>query len=156
MKALVSLSLSAAAALVCSLASAQAPRTLEFAVQTTPAEPAARALTDFARNVERQTGGAVRIRLRFVAMNVASGALRAAAPVGAMLQREDVEALCPNVAAYRAPALFPDLAAADRVFQTMRPELESSCATGVTVLGWALPGPRDLYVRDGSLEVQQS
>jgi TRAP-type C4-dicarboxylate transport system substrate-binding protein len=147
MKHTLSLSLCLAATFCSPAAQAQAPRTLEFVVQTAESEPAARALADFARTVEAQTRGAVRIRLRYQAMNVNAGALRQGAQIGALLLREDLESLCLTVAAFRVPALFPDMASMDRVFETMRPEFETGCGQGVTVLGWTLPGPRHLFLR---------
>jgi TRAP-type C4-dicarboxylate transport system substrate-binding protein len=147
MKHLTSASLCLAATLSVPAAQAQPPRTLEFAVQNSPSDPAARALSDFARVAEGQTRGAVRIRLRFQVMDVAPGALRLGAQGGALVLRDDLEALCPAVAAFRVPSLFPNLAVMDRTFGTMRPEFEASCPREVTVLGWTLPGPRHLFVQ---------
>ena len=146
MKHALSLSLGLAAAFCSPAAQAQAPRTLEFTVQTTAAEPAGRALADFARVVETQTRGTLRVRLRFDALNVAPGALRQSVVTGAFLLRDDLEALCPTVGAFRVPSLFPDLTSMDRTFETMRPEFETGCGSEVTVLGWSLPGPRHLFL----------
>lgn len=147
MKHALSLSLCLAAAFCSPAAQAQAPRMLEFAVQATQSDPAARPLADFVRTIEAQTRGAVRVRLRYQATNVNAGALRQGVPSGALLLREDLEALCPTVVAFRVPSLFPDLPSMDRVFETMRPEFESGCGQGVTVLGWTLPGPRHLFLQ---------
>lgn len=147
MKHTLSLTLCLAAAFCSPAAQAQAPRTLDLSVQTTESEPAGRALADFARTVETQTRGAVRVRLRYQVMNVNAAALRQGVPAGALLLREDLESLCPTVAAFRVPGLFPDLASVDRVFETMRPEFETGCGQGVTVLGWTLPGPRYLFLQ---------
>lgn len=147
MKHALSLSLCLAAAFCSRAAQSQAPRTLEFTVQGTQTDPAARVLSDFARTVEVQTRGAVRVRLRYQATNVIAGALRQGAPQGSLVLREELEALCPTVVAFRVPALFPDLASMDRIFESVRPEFESGCAREVTVLGWTLPGPRHLFLQ---------
>lgn len=146
MKHVLSLSLCLAATFCSPAAQAQAPRTLEFVVQTAASDPSARALSDFARTVEAQTRGAVQIRLRSVTTNVVPGAVRNGTPAGALVTREDLEGLCPTVAAFRVPLLFPDLASMDRIFETMRPVFETECAREVTVLGWTLPGPRHVFL----------
>jgi hypothetical protein len=147
MKHALSLSLCLAAAFCSPAAQAQAPRTLEFVVQAAASDPAARALSDFARAVETQTRGAVRVRLRTVTTSVVPGTLRNGAQSGALMLREDLEGLCPTVAAFRAPMLFPDLPSMDRIFETMRPVFESECVREVTVLGWTLPGPRHVFLQ---------